>query len=104
MQEAAKSDPSIVVQTPPPPPRHRKWKEARMKKGQYINPAVAEIAKKIVSCIHQITLTYGNIPYILSLIFYYTVINFLSYLKCYRRYLKSKAVKVHLVRVEGWTF
>ncbi|XP_028800082.1 uncharacterized protein LOC114755373 [Neltuma alba] len=47
MQEAAKSDPSIVVQTPPPPPRHRKWKEARIKKGQYINPAVAEIAKKI---------------------------------------------------------
>ena len=49
MEEAKKSDPSIVVQTPPPPPRHRKWKEARMKGGKFLNLVIEEIAAKIVS-------------------------------------------------------
>ena len=29
LEEAAKLNPSIVIQAPPRPPRHRKWKEGR---------------------------------------------------------------------------
>ncbi|KAI9112862.1 hypothetical protein K1719_016179 [Acacia pycnantha] len=46
-KEAAKSDPSIVVQAPDPPPRYEKWKAARLKGDKYINPVVAEVAAKI---------------------------------------------------------
>ena len=49
MKEAAKLDPSVVVQAPAPPPRHKKWKEARIKGGKYINPVVAKVAVRIVS-------------------------------------------------------
>ena len=49
LEEAAKSNPSIVVQAPPPPPRHRIWKEMRMKGGKFINLVVEEVAAKIVS-------------------------------------------------------
>ena len=34
LEEAAKSDPSIVVKAPPRPPCHRKWKEGRKKGGR----------------------------------------------------------------------
>ncbi|XP_028789649.1 uncharacterized protein LOC114745655 [Neltuma alba] len=46
-QEVAKSNPGIIVQAPSRATRHQKWKEGRIKKGQYINPKVAEIAGKI---------------------------------------------------------
>lgn len=49
MKEAAKSDPSVVVQEPAPPPRHKKWKAGRIKGGKYINPTIAEVASRIVS-------------------------------------------------------
>ena len=49
LKEAAKSDPSIVIQMPPRPPRHRKWKEGRKRKGQYLNDDIAVVANKIVS-------------------------------------------------------
>ncbi|KAI9079318.1 hypothetical protein K1719_038719 [Acacia pycnantha] len=47
-QEAAKSDPSIVVQSPRRPQRHLKWKAGRIKKGGgYVNTTVEGIARKI---------------------------------------------------------
>ena len=49
LKEAAKSDPSIVVQTPPPPPRHRKWKEGRIKKGNFLNDTISAVANRIAS-------------------------------------------------------
>ncbi|KAI9112593.1 hypothetical protein K1719_016516 [Acacia pycnantha] len=52
-KEAAKSDPSIVVQSPDPPPRYEKWKVARLKGDKYINPVVAEVAAKIDSLEQQ---------------------------------------------------
>lgn len=48
-KEAAKSDPSTVVQAPDRPPRYEKWKAARLKGDKYINPVVAEVAARIVS-------------------------------------------------------
>jgi len=49
LEEAARADQSIVVQVPPPPPRHKKWKAGRIKGEKYINPVVADVAKRIVS-------------------------------------------------------
>lgn len=49
LKEAAKSDPSVVVEFPPRPTRHRKWKEGRKKKGKYLNEEIAVVAKRIVS-------------------------------------------------------
>ncbi|KAI9078676.1 hypothetical protein K1719_039356 [Acacia pycnantha] len=48
LAEAAKSDPSIVVQSPRRPQRHLKWKAGRIKKGGgYVNTTVEGIARKI---------------------------------------------------------
>ena len=50
-QEAAESDPSIVISDPPSPiARHDKWKRARLKKpGVYITEEARIVADKIVS-------------------------------------------------------
>ena len=48
LKEAAKSDPSIVIEMPAPPSRHRKWKEGRKRKGKYLNDEIAVVASKIV--------------------------------------------------------
>ncbi|KAI9075066.1 hypothetical protein K1719_042964 [Acacia pycnantha] len=48
-KEAAKSDPSIIVQAPDPHPRYQKWKAVRLKGDKYINPMVVEVAAKIAS-------------------------------------------------------
>lgn len=53
MEEAAKLDPHVVVHPLARPTRQRKWKEARVKKGQYITPAVATVAKMIDSLEEQ---------------------------------------------------
>ena len=49
LKEATKSDPSIVVEIPPRPTRHRKWKEGRRRKENFLNDMIAAVAKRIVS-------------------------------------------------------
>ena len=49
LEEAAKSNPNIVVQALTQPPHHRKWKEGRKKGGGFVNTTIEGIVTKIVS-------------------------------------------------------